>query len=209
MVRTRHSAFASRAKLHVRVVLEEGAYAHLDLGEVQDAVLQLEGFGVNGLRGAEHLTQTHAEPGVTSDHGLSPEDLAAIRAVVSHESGALGPKAVHAMVLIILRARLGVTNRITRDDSAIDGDQLLQAVLPEADLQLLSRFKASIDGRPDPGSRFMKHWVPLSIQDPLLLRIVLYTAACFLHETGRIPKTLTCDTAIMSTSQMVIDSWVS
>lgn len=75
----------------------------------------------------------------------------------------------------------------------------------------------------------MKHWVPLSIKDPLLLQIVLYTASCFLNETGRIPKMLVwaykggvhrmlndhlsapktqiSDVAIMGASQMVMDSW--
>lgn len=75
----------------------------------------------------------------------------------------------------------------------------------------------------------MKYWVPLSIKDPLLLHIVLYTAACFLNETGRLPKPLvwgykgvvhkmlnehlrcprrqTADSAILSTAQMVMDSW--
>ena len=75
----------------------------------------------------------------------------------------------------------------------------------------------------------MKHWVPLSIKDPLLLQIVLYTAVCFLKETGRVPKMLvyaykgvvhrmlnehlsssrtqTGDAAIMGAAQMVMDSW--
>lgn len=98
------------------------------------------------------------------------------------------------------------------------------------DLQLLSRFKAAIDGNPDPESRFMKQWVPSSIKDPLLLQVVLYTSACFLNETGQVPKVVVIlyksavhrminehiqnsrtkplsNEAIMGTAQMVMDSW--
>ncbi|KAL7920341.1 hypothetical protein ACQKWADRAFT_298742 [Trichoderma austrokoningii] len=181
------------------------------------------------------------------------------RIVVTDETGTLRPKSVFAMLRLILSARLKVTNRIVNDEWSIDGPQLLRAFQQETrpppmlgglddqlrnlpmeptrlnielvriHLQLLSRFKASIDGNPDPESRFMKHWVPLSIKDPLLLQIVLYTAVCFLKETGRVPKMLawaykgvvhrmlnehlssprtqTGDAAIMGTAQMVMDSW--
>ncbi|KAI5458892.1 hypothetical protein BGZ63DRAFT_361708 [Mariannaea sp. PMI_226] len=96
-------------------------------------------------------------------------------------------------------------------------------------LQLLCRFKCSVDGNPDPNNPFMKHWVPSCVQDPLLLQIVLFTSACFLAETGHIPKTLTLmhkgkvyqmlndqlrneatqitDASILAVVQMVVDSW--
>lgn len=96
-------------------------------------------------------------------------------------------------------------------------------------LQLLCRFKVSVDGNPDPNNAFMKYWVPCCVQDPLLLQIVLFTSACFFSETGHIPKTLammhkgrvyhmlneqlqheatmTSDTSILGVAQMVIDSW--
>ncbi|KAK7409324.1 hypothetical protein QQX98_008503 [Neonectria punicea] len=96
-------------------------------------------------------------------------------------------------------------------------------------LQLLCRFKVSVDGNPAPNNAFMKHWVPCCVQDPLLLQIVLFTSACFFSETGHIPKTLamlhkgkvyqmlneqlrnsatqTSDTSILGVTQMVIDSW--
>lgn len=96
-------------------------------------------------------------------------------------------------------------------------------------LQLLCRFKCSVDGNPDPSNAFMKHWVPCCVQDPLLLQIVLFTSACFLSETGHIPKTLALlhkgkvyqmlndqlrdeamqitDASILAVAQMVVDSW--
>lgn len=75
----------------------------------------------------------------------------------------------------------------------------------------------------------MKHWVPSIIQDPLLLNTVLFTSACFLNETGHLPKPVvvalrslvyqslndrlrspesqTSDTAILAVADMVLDEW--
>lgn len=101
--------------------------------------------------------------------------------------------------------------------------------VPRTDLQFLSRFKVSIDGCPDPENRFMRHWVPFTISDPLLLQIVLFTAACFLSEWGSIPQDVvlahkhrvyrrlnaaiatpevqSSDAAILALAQIVVDSW--
>lgn len=98
-----------------------------------------------------------------------------------------------------------------------------------ADLQLLSRFKASLDGSPRPKNRFMKHWIPYSIQDRLVLHVVLCTTASFLYETGRLPKILlhihratatqmlnkyissptlcTSDSAMLAVNQLILTSW--
>lgn len=97
------------------------------------------------------------------------------------------------------------------------------------DLQLLSRFKASLDGSPRPNNRFMRHWIPFSIQDKLVLHVVLCTTASFLNETGRLPKVLlhihratttsllneyissptlcTSDSAILAVYQLILTSW--
>lgn len=75
----------------------------------------------------------------------------------------------------------------------------------------------------------MKHWVPYIIQDPLLINIVLFTSACFLNETGHLPKSVvaalrgivyqslnenlrssraqTTDAAILGVAEMVLDEW--
>jgi hypothetical protein len=96
-------------------------------------------------------------------------------------------------------------------------------------LSLLSRFKCSIDGQPDPTNEFMNIWVPCTMQDPLLLQIVLFTSACFLTETGDMPKKLRQiyqghvyfmlnkqlrdenargnDTLLLAVVQMIADSW--
>lgn len=93
----------------------------------------------------------------------------------------------------------------------------------------MSRFKASLDGRPQPNNRFMKLWIPLSIQDPLILHVVLCSTASFLHETGHLPKTVlymhratvarllnnhisspsmcTDDSAMLAVTQLIVTSW--
>ncbi|KAK2001588.1 hypothetical protein LX36DRAFT_339752 [Colletotrichum falcatum] len=54
---------------------------------------------------------------------------------------------------------------------------------------VLSRFKASLNGDPDPDNPFMRHYSPFCLQDPLGVQIILYTSACFLHETGNVRTT--------------------
>ena len=93
----------------------------------------------------------------------------------------------------------------------------------------MSRFKASLDGSPRPNNRFMKHWIPVSIQDPLVLHVVLCTTASFLNETGRVPKVMmllhratamrmlneyvsdarlcTSDSAMLAVAQSILTSW--
>ncbi|KAG5665604.1 hypothetical protein KAF25_009729 [Fusarium avenaceum] len=96
-------------------------------------------------------------------------------------------------------------------------------------LQLLSRFKCAVDGDPDPRNDFMNTWVPATVQDPLLLQIVLFTSSCFLSETGHMSKSLQnvhkwrvismlnsqlkdenatmTDPLILGVVQMIADSW--
>jgi hypothetical protein len=103
------------------------------------------------------------------------------------------------------------------------------ADLLHTDLKLLSRFKACLDGNPEPGNPFIKQYVPYAVQDPLLLQIVLYTSACFLNETGHVPRTIvmahkgqairmlnehlrsefsqTSDAAIAGVIQLIVDEW--
>ncbi|KAK5994885.1 hypothetical protein PT974_03272 [Cladobotryum mycophilum] len=262
--KTRPTGHGSPGNPNVKLVLKGDAYSHLDLAEVQDAIIQVEGLVSNGITEGRSVANRRASDS-SDDHGSPPgssssaSDSEPFRVVVTDETGTLKPKTVLALLKVILQNRLKVANRIVNDEWSIDGSQLLQAVQQAAQppsvigglddqlrnlpmeptrmnielvrihLQLLSRFKASLDGNPDPESRFMKHWVPLSIKDPLLLQIVLYTATCFLNETGRVPKMLvwaykgavhkmlneqlrstkmqTSDAAIMGTTQMVIDSW--
>lgn len=105
----------------------------------------------------------------------------------------------------------------------------LNKELVRTHLKLLSRFKGALGGDPPPDSPFMKHWIPFILQDPLLIHTVLFTSACFLNETGHLPKTVvvalrglvyqqlnqnlrshknqTSDAAILAVTEMVLDEW--
>lgn len=49
---------------------------------------------------------------------------------------------------------------------------------------LISRFKASLDGEPDPASNlYIKHYIPFCLHNPMLAQIAICTAACFLNDT--------------------------
>ncbi|KAL0942146.1 uncharacterized protein CTRU02_200032 [Colletotrichum truncatum] len=54
---------------------------------------------------------------------------------------------------------------------------------------ILSRFKASLIGDPDPNNPFVKVYAPFCVQDPLVVQIIMYASACYLHETGHLPRT--------------------
>ncbi|KAM0501881.1 hypothetical protein ACHAP8_004177 [Fusarium lateritium] len=93
----------------------------------------------------------------------------------------------------------------------------------------LNKDLVRIHGQPDPTNEFMNIWVPCTMQDPLLLQIVLFTSACFLTETGDMPKKLRHiyqghayimlnkqlgddiarenDTLMLAVVQMIADSW--
>ncbi|GJC98029.1 hypothetical protein ColKHC_06855 [Colletotrichum higginsianum] len=57
------------------------------------------------------------------------------------------------------------------------------------DITVLSRFKASLNGDPEPNNPFIRYYSPFCLQDPLVMKIILYTSACFLHETGHVRTT--------------------
>ncbi|KAF4933520.1 hypothetical protein CGCF413_v013290 [Colletotrichum fructicola] len=54
---------------------------------------------------------------------------------------------------------------------------------------VLSRFKASLTGDPDPSNPFIKHYAPFCIQEPLVVQTIMYASACYIHETGHLPRT--------------------
>ncbi|KAK1981178.1 hypothetical protein LZ30DRAFT_593249 [Colletotrichum cereale] len=87
--------------------------------------------------------------------------------------------------------------RVQRPEGPISGvdDQIVhfpvaQTVLNKKLLRIyvtvLSRFKASLDGDPDLNNPFIRYYSPFCLQDPLVVQIILYTSACFLHETGHV-----------------------
>ncbi|KND87600.1 hypothetical protein TOPH_07711 [Tolypocladium ophioglossoides CBS 100239] len=191
--------------------------------------------------------------------GQAPDPEQLLRLRFKDRTGVLNGHDIIDLLQFILRTRLNVTNSIVKDEWQIDGVHLIRAIqeasppssalsrfddevryLPMAPtkmnkelvrthLQLMSRFKASLDGSPRPNNRFMKHWIPYSIQDPLVLHVVLCSTASFLHETGRVPKVMLLlhratvtrllnehigdpqlcinDSAMLAVAQLILTSW--
>lgn len=93
----------------------------------------------------------------------------------------------------------------------------------------MCRFKASLDGNPDFDGPYHKKYMPFCIQNPLLVHISVYTAACYLNEAKHLDKTVamlikgqairllndilrseqnaTSDEAIAGVCQLIIDEW--
>ncbi|KJZ72494.1 hypothetical protein HIM_08163 [Hirsutella minnesotensis 3608] len=224
------------------------------LGVISKQSWQAAGHAVNGAAGSSR----DSDPAFIM-RGQTPDEERMLKIRFRDTTGSLAGQDIIKLVQFILKTRLKVTNRIVKDEWLIDGDQLIRATnetcaprmalsrfddeirhLPMAPtrmnkelvrthLQLMSRFKASLDGSPRPNNRFMKHWVPVSIQDPLVLHVVLCATASFLNETGRVPKTMlylhrqtvmrmlndqlanphlcTNDSVMLAVAQMILTSW--
>ncbi|KAM3542786.1 hypothetical protein ARSEF1564_004300 [Beauveria bassiana] len=265
----------------VKVVVEGPAYSHLDVSELQDAILQLERetreqiqkngpqtFSVkfprrsNSNRALKNGNSTdndeESKLNAKSNSGVGGKEQP-FKIIVKDETGLLQPQNMRTLLKTILQVRVNFATKIVNDEYTLDSRALLRMAeratrpplqvssyedhlhnlpmtlnklnieLVRIYLQLLCRFKAVVDGAPDPTNRFMKHWVPLSIKSPLNLQIILYTSACFLNETGQLPKMVVwahksavhklindhiakvgknlSDEVIMGTAQMVLDSW--
>jgi hypothetical protein len=57
------------------------------------------------------------------------------------------------------------------------------------DVNFLAQFKASLDGNPDASNPFIKYYVPYCVHSQLLVHVAIYTAACFLTDTGHVERT--------------------
>lgn len=97
------------------------------------------------------------------------------------------------------------------------------------DLQVLSRFKVSLDGCPNSDDPFMRVYIPPAVQNPVLLQVNLYTTSAFFAETKKIPNEISLlhkgaaiemlnhalrspdtqlsDVTILAVSTMVLYSW--
>lgn len=61
----------------------------------------------------------------------------------------------------------------------------------DAVVRTLAPFAAALDGKAESSNTYIKYYVPLCVQTPLLTQTAMYTAACFLNETGHLDKTVT------------------
>lgn len=97
-----------------------------------------------------------------------------------------------------------------------------------ADVKFISQFKASLDGNPDAANPYIKQHVPYVVNSQLLVHVAIYTAACFLTDTGHVKRTVamahkgnvikllnehiksqlsTSDEVISGVVQLVVDEW--
>ncbi|GAB1313810.1 hypothetical protein MFIFM68171_04020 [Madurella fahalii] len=95
-------------------------------------------------------------------------------------------------------------------------------------VKFMSQFKASLDGNPDASNPYTKHHVPYCVHSPLLVHVAIYTAACFLSDTGHVQRTVaiahkghvikllnehirsqpsTSDEVIAGVVQLIVDEW--
>ncbi|KAF5021860.1 hypothetical protein F66182_6087 [Fusarium sp. NRRL 66182] len=234
----------SRPKPPHPSAVREGPYSHLNPADIQEAV--------------ENLEDASSPPSLTEGHSATTSpSSSATSSWVPFKIRSYDDDSIYKALRIITKERLRDAKHIYFDDRdtqrylafhegrrpvarPVEGsiEQLkylpmeytkLNKELVRLHLQLLCRFKCAVDGNPDPRNQFMKYWITCSVQDPLLLQIVLFTSSCFLSETGHIPKTLAMmhkgkvyqmlnsqlgdesihpsDSLVLGVVQMIADSW--
>jgi len=92
----------------------------------------------------------------------------------------------------------------------------------------MSQFTASLDGNPEASNPYIKHYVPYCINSQLLIEVAIYSAACFLTDSGHVERTVamahkgrvikllnehirsqlsTSDEVIAGVVQLILDEW--
>jgi hypothetical protein len=95
-------------------------------------------------------------------------------------------------------------------------------------VKFISQFTASLDGKPDASNPYIKYYVPFCVNSQLLSRVAIFSAACFLTDTGHVERTVamdhrghvikllnehirsqlsTSDEVIAGVCQLVLDEW--
>jgi hypothetical protein len=95
-------------------------------------------------------------------------------------------------------------------------------------INFLSQFTASLDGNPDASNPYIKYYVPYCVNSQLLVHVAIYSAACFLTDTGHVERTVamahkghvikllnehirsqlsTSDEVIAGVLQIILDEW--
>lgn len=124
--------------------MQGNAYNHLNLSDIQDAILQVEEVvAASGLVAADRASAAAVLPVRAASESSDDQDASSLhrsssaasdpfRVVVTDVTGTLKPKSVFAIVRLILQARLKVTNSIVNDEWSIDGPQLMRALTEAA-----------------------------------------------------------------------------
>ena len=95
-------------------------------------------------------------------------------------------------------------------------------------VKFISQFTASLDGKPEASNPYIKYYVPYCVNSQLLSRVAIFSAACFLTDTGHVERTVamahrghvikllnehirsqlsTSDEVIAGVCQLVVDEW--
>jgi len=96
-------------------------------------------------------------------------------------------------------------------------------------INFISQFTASLDGNPDASNPYIKYYVPYCVNSQLLVHVAIYSAACFLTDTGHVERTVamahkghviqllnehiqsqisTSDEVIAGVLQIILDEWL-
>ena len=105
---------------------------------------------------------------------------------------------------------------------------MLTRAPPAADVKFLSQFTASLDGNPEASNPYVKYYVPFCVNSQLLVHVAIYSAACFLTDTGHVERTVAMshkghvikllnehirsqpsasDEVIVGVGQVIVDEW--
>lgn len=123
----------------VKVVVEGPAYSHLDLNDIQDAILLVEGQSGQVTKSSPREARLSFETSsdVSSQRSLlSPEGSQIdenekpdepFKIILRDSTGILQPQSVLALVRMILQVRVNVASRVVNDEWSVDGEALLRA----------------------------------------------------------------------------------
>ncbi|KAF5679813.1 6-hydroxy-D-nicotine oxidase [Fusarium heterosporum] len=224
------------------VEVREGPYSHLDPSLVNEVLHYLEEEPSDSLSEADSSLLISPSPSrprtsiwrpysaIPSEHGNSDDDNISQTVQIITAHGIKEAKRFYAEEqAAVQKSKSNGGHRLTA--SPIGHSTTHLQYLPMRQTKL-NKELVRIHGNPDPTNEFMKSWIPCTVQDPLLLQIVLFTSSCFLSETGHMSKSLQnihksrvfwmlnsqlkditdkkapmTDNLILGVVQMIADSW--
>lgn len=142
----RASSQGSTRPSDVKVVVEGPAYSHLDVGELQDAILQLERetrdqiersgsqtFAVKfPRRQNSHRSLTNSDSNDKDNEGeVDPKTSTGgksqpFKIIVKDETGLLQPQNMRTLLKTILQVRVNFANKVVNDEYTLDSRALLR-----------------------------------------------------------------------------------
>lgn len=120
-------------------MVEGPAYSHLDLNDIQDAILLVEGQSGQVTKSSPREARLSFETssdvssqrsllspeGSQNDENEKPDEP--FKIILRDSTGILQPQSVLALVRMILQVRVNVASRVVNDEWSVDGEALLRA----------------------------------------------------------------------------------